>query len=85
MKHPSTLAVFEYWDRKRGSRPAPERAAINPSSMARAMSAPTKTRATYCGCQYCRSQYQTAIMFALLVVILVVRNAALARRRAYLR
>ncbi len=38
MKHPSTLAVFEYWDRKRGSRPAPERAAINPTEIRHALS-----------------------------------------------
>jgi hypothetical protein len=31
MKHPSTRAVYEYWNQRRGSRPAPERGDIDPS------------------------------------------------------
>ena len=37
MKHPSTRAVFDYWDRKRGTRPAPARAEINPSEIRTAL------------------------------------------------
>ena len=29
MKHPSTRALFEYWNARRGSRPAPERCEID--------------------------------------------------------
>jgi hypothetical protein len=38
MKHPSTRAVFEYWDRKRGARPAPTRADIDPTDIRYALS-----------------------------------------------
>jgi hypothetical protein len=38
MKHPSTRAVFEYWNRKRGIRPAPERADIDPAEIRHALS-----------------------------------------------
>ena len=38
MKHPSTRAVFEYWNKKRGSRPAPERADIDPTEIRHALS-----------------------------------------------
>jgi hypothetical protein len=37
MKHPSTRAVFEYWDRKRGGRPAPARADIDPTDIRNAL------------------------------------------------
>jgi hypothetical protein len=37
MKHPSTRAIFDYWDRKRGTRPAPARAEINPSEIRTAL------------------------------------------------
>jgi hypothetical protein len=37
MKHPSTRAVFDYWDRKRANRPAPARAEINPSEIRTAL------------------------------------------------
>jgi hypothetical protein len=33
MKHPSTRAVFEYWNKRRGSRPAPERGDIDPADI----------------------------------------------------
>ena len=33
MKHVSTRAVFEYWDKRRGVRPAPDRADIDPSEI----------------------------------------------------
>ena len=33
MKHPSTQAVYEYWNRRRGSHPAPERGDIDPSEI----------------------------------------------------
>ncbi len=33
MKHPSTRAVYEYWNRRRGSRPAPERGDIDPTDI----------------------------------------------------
>ncbi|HZQ14815.1 MAG TPA: PAS domain-containing protein [Pseudolabrys sp.] len=33
MKHPSTRAVFEYWNKRRGTRPAPERGDIEPSEI----------------------------------------------------
>ncbi len=38
MKHQSTRAVFEYWDKKRGTRPAPERADIDPGDIRHALS-----------------------------------------------
>lgn len=38
MKHASTRAVFEYWDRKRGVRPAPARADIDPTAIRHALS-----------------------------------------------
>jgi len=37
MKHASTRAVFEYWNRKRGIRPAPERADIDPAEIRHAL------------------------------------------------
>jgi len=33
MKHSSTRAVFEYWNKRRGTRPAPERGEIDPSEI----------------------------------------------------
>ena len=33
MKHPSTRALFEYWNARRGSRPAPERCEIDPAAI----------------------------------------------------
>jgi hypothetical protein len=33
MKHPSTRAVFEYWNKRRGTRPAPDRTEIEPSEI----------------------------------------------------
>ena len=33
MKHPSTRAVFEYWNKRRGTRPAPERGEIDPTEI----------------------------------------------------
>jgi hypothetical protein len=33
MKHPSTRAVFEYWNTRKGSRPAPERGDIDPTDI----------------------------------------------------
>lgn len=33
MKHPSTRAVFEYWNKRRDVRPAPERGEIDPSEI----------------------------------------------------
>jgi hypothetical protein len=33
MKHPSTRAVFDYWNEKRGNRPAPERSDIDPGAI----------------------------------------------------
>ena len=38
MKHQSTRAVFDYWNKKRGTRPAPERANIDPSEIRHALS-----------------------------------------------
>jgi hypothetical protein len=38
MKHASTRAVFDYWNRKRGIRPAPERADIDPTEIRHALS-----------------------------------------------
>lgn len=37
MKHPSTRAVFEYWDRKCDGRPAPARADIDPTEIRHAL------------------------------------------------
>jgi hypothetical protein len=37
MKHPSTRAVYEYWNRRRGSRPAPERGDIDPTDIRHAL------------------------------------------------
>lgn len=37
MKHASTRAVFDYWNRRRGNRPAPERADINPAEFRHAL------------------------------------------------
>jgi hypothetical protein len=33
MKHPSVRGLFEYWDRERGRRPAPERGDIEPAAI----------------------------------------------------
>jgi hypothetical protein len=33
MKHPSTRAVFEHWNKRRGERPAPERSDIDPTEI----------------------------------------------------
>jgi len=33
MKHPSTQALFAYWNERRGNRPAPERAEIDPAAI----------------------------------------------------
>jgi hypothetical protein len=38
MKHASTRAVFEYWNKKRGIRPAPKRADIDPAEIRHALS-----------------------------------------------
>jgi hypothetical protein len=37
MKHASTRAVFDYWNEKRGDRPAPERAEIDPAVIRHAL------------------------------------------------
>jgi len=37
MKHKSTQAVYAYWNEKRGQRPAPERADIDPVAIRRAL------------------------------------------------
>jgi len=37
MKHQSTRAVFDYWNKKRGLRPAPARAEINPTDIRAAL------------------------------------------------
>jgi hypothetical protein len=37
MKHPSTRAVFDYWDKKRAGRPAPARAEIDPTEIRHAL------------------------------------------------
>jgi hypothetical protein len=37
MKHASTRALFDYWNKKRGSRPAPMRADIDPASIRHAL------------------------------------------------
>jgi hypothetical protein len=38
MKHTSTRTVFDYWNRRRGNRPAPARADIDPSDIRHALS-----------------------------------------------
>jgi len=38
MKHQSTRTVFEYWNKKRGTRPAPARAEIDPTEIRHALS-----------------------------------------------
>jgi len=37
MKHPSTRALFAYWNERRGNRPAPERADIEPAAIRHAL------------------------------------------------
>src|SRR5450830_1306936 len=37
MKHPSTQALFAYWNERRGNRPAPERADIDPAAIRHAL------------------------------------------------
>src|SRR6185312_2652829 len=37
MKHASTRALFEYWNEKRGNRPAPEREDIDPTAIRHAL------------------------------------------------
>jgi len=37
MKHASTRALFDYWNEKRGNRPAPERADIDPGAIRHAL------------------------------------------------
>ncbi len=37
MKHPSTRAVYDYWNKRRGSRPAPERGEIDPTDIRHAL------------------------------------------------
>ncbi len=37
MKHASTRAVFAYWNERRGNRPAPSRADIDPAGISRAL------------------------------------------------
>jgi hypothetical protein len=37
MKHQSTRAVYDYWNKKRGTRPAPGRADIDPSEIRHAL------------------------------------------------
>jgi len=37
MKHASTRALFDYWNERRGSRPAPERADIDPAAIRHAL------------------------------------------------
>jgi len=37
MKHPSTRTVFDYWNERRGSRPAPERGDIDPAAIRHAL------------------------------------------------
>lgn len=38
MKHASTRAVFDYWNKRRGTRPAPERGDIDPTEIRHALS-----------------------------------------------
>jgi hypothetical protein len=37
MKHPSIRELFDYWNRRRGSRPAPERSEIEPGAIRRVL------------------------------------------------
>jgi len=37
MKHPSTRAVYAFWEERRGARPAPERADIDPAAIRSAL------------------------------------------------
>ncbi len=37
MKHPSSQAVYAHWNERRGARPAPERADIDPAAIRRAL------------------------------------------------
>jgi len=37
MKHPSTRTVYDYWNEKRGNRPAPARADIDPAAIRHAL------------------------------------------------
>jgi len=37
MKHPSTCALYAYWNEKRGGRPAPDRADIDPAAIRHAL------------------------------------------------
>jgi hypothetical protein len=37
MKHPSTRELFDYWNSRRGSRPAPERSEIEPGAIRRVL------------------------------------------------
>ena len=37
MKHPSTRELFDYWNTRRGSRPAPERSEIEPGAIRRVL------------------------------------------------
>lgn len=37
MKHPSTRALYAYWNEKRGSRAAPDRADIDPAAIRHAL------------------------------------------------
>jgi hypothetical protein len=37
MKHPSTRALYDYWNEKRGNRPAPDRADIDPAAIRRVL------------------------------------------------
>jgi hypothetical protein len=37
MKHPSTKALFAYWNERRGNRPAPERGDIDPAAIRHAL------------------------------------------------
>jgi hypothetical protein len=37
MKHPSTQVLFDYWNERRGDRPAPERADIDPAAIRHAL------------------------------------------------
>ena len=38
MKHPSSRALFAYWDERRGTRPAPERGDIDPAAIRHTLS-----------------------------------------------
>ena len=37
MKHPSTRALYDYWNERRGNRPAPDRADIDPAAIRRVL------------------------------------------------